>query len=186
MAKKEAKVKEPKEKKEKAEKEPIVIDKKMKIIIALVGILIIIVLGVVIFLFMNSGSTSSGLNISQVLGKWTLEIVTNEDIGMLSAGPAYAGYNDFFGEKNDASIRYNEDGTFVLTGMPLEYTGTYVVDEENSDKKAIMVLMIFEDAIEIKDYSETYAIYAIRKSSDSGDTLSLTFSYLDDVYSFIK
>lgn len=186
MAKKEKAPKEPKEPKENVEKAPL--DTKLKIIIIVVAVLILLALGVVIFLFVSggSGSGSSGLNISQVLGKWTLEVVSNEDIGMLSVGPAYLGYNDFFGEKNDASIRYNEDGTFVLTGLAYEYNGTYVIDEDNSDKKAIMVLMTFEDAEEIRDYSETYAIYATRKSSDAGDTLSLTFSYLDDVYSFVK
>lgn len=188
MAKKDTKKKEPKGKKDDdndEEKQPL--DKKVKIIIALLVVLIIIGLGVVGFLLMSSGgSGSSGLNVSQVLGKWTLEVVSNPSIGMLSVGPAYAGYNDFFGEKNDASIRYNEDGTFVLTGLTYEYNGTYEVDEDNSDKKSIMVLMTFADAEELKDYTETYAIYGIRKSSEAGDTISLTFSYLDDNYSFIK
>lgn len=192
MAKKEAKAKEPKAKKEpkvKAEKEAKApLDKKVKIIIIVVVVLLVVAIGVIAFLLLgnSSGSSSSGLNVSQVLGKWTLEVISNEDIGMLSVGPAYLGYNDFFGEKNDASIRYNEDGTFVITGLNQEHHGTYVVDEANSDKKAIMVLMIFADAEEVKDYTETYAIYAIRNSSPTGDNLSLTFSYLKDVYSFTK
>lgn len=162
------------------------LDKKLKLIIIAIVVLIVIAVGVIGYLYTSGSSSSSGLTISQVLGKWTLEVVSNEDIGLLLVGPAYLGYNDFFGEKNDASIRYNEDGTFVLTGLTYEYNGTYIVDEDNSDKKAIMVLMTFEDSEEFKDYTETYAIYSTRKSTSTGEKLSLTFSYLNDIYSFVK
>ena len=117
---------------------------------------------------------------SCVVGQWELETVCDISGEILFVGEAYGSYDDYDGEKYAATAVFNEDGSFEITGLDTEMSGTAYKDSELSLDDSVAVDMAFDHGTEVT------AVYGIREYIDGLEAESLLFTYEDRIYSFIK
>lgn len=129
-------------------------------------------MGVVMMIFAGCAAPSIP---ESVVGEWQLETVSTAEEGVLIAGNAYWGDET---DKTDATLTFDEDGTFTSLGFDDELNGTSAKAKSTVDAMAI--------AMTFSDKSKVTAVYGIRYYQQDIKAPSLIFEYQDKIYSFLK
>lgn len=110
-------------------------------------------------------------------GKWDLEMFSLKN-GEFTIGQAYNNYTDYNGEKSDLVCNFKDDGTFILKSSEESLQGEYKTNKISTD--TIRITMNFNDGEEI------IGTYGKRRYMDDKEVESLTFTYKECIYSFLR